>query len=738
MALWSAIDGPNDLFAQQAAASQVLLTAVDDTAYTFKDIPVDVDVLTNDLSSSGGAEVEKIILSILVQPLHGTATIDRNDTPADGNDDFIRYVPDPGYEGPDSLTYNAVDDSSPNDPDEAVVRIWMNRLPMASEDRIIVPPGVTTLIDVLENDTDPDGDSLIVEGIALQPGNGTAKDSLQAGQRVKVAYTPNPGYVGPDTLRYVLFDMKNGRDTTNVFITSNSVPVAQNDTTHTTPSTTVTVDVLQNDSDPDGHDIEVELVSQAPGHGSAEIAGNLIRYTPSAGFDGIDSFEYTVKDELDGRTTARVVIDVNTPPNAVDDSAEGFIDTTIDVMVLDNDSDPKGDPLVLEAIVMQPRHGSATIDQNGTPSDGTDDFIRYEPNAGFFGSDSLRYSIFDGRTGRDEAYVLIEVLADAVVQFINNGVNTGTVDIYAHDERVVNDLAFREATPYIAVPAGETVVEYTAGNALNNNSPLATTTVTLEPGVAYIIVGSGDISGGASDFAGQALSLHVRGNARTTASNNVFVELLFVHGAPDAPGLDIRQLDPNNSNLPSATLVDDLSYGSFDDYFQMVGLLANIDAASADGQTQFEAFRFDLRGLQGKTLTVVASGLLNPGDASSAFALIGFDANGNEIDVDLATSAEESDELPTEFALRGNYPNPFNPATTLLFDLPETASVSIEIIDLMGRSVMLLPAQVMKAGANQKVQVDASRLASGTYLYRVKAQTATDTLIETGRMMLVK
>jgi hypothetical protein len=90
-------------------------------------------------------------------------------------------------------------------------------------------------------------------------------------------------------------------------------------------------------------------------------------------------------------------------------------------------------------------------------------------------------------------------------------------------------------------------------------------------------------------------------------------------------------------------------------------------------------------------------------------------------------------ELPNEFALHGNYPNPFNPSTSISFDLPETADVEVHVIDMIGRQVMTLSATGLSAGSNRSVQLDASRLASGTYFYRVVARMQSKTAIETGR-----
>ena len=99
---------------------------------------------------------------------------------------------------------------------------------------------------------------------------------------------------------------------------------------------------------------------------------------------------------------------------------------------------------------------------------------------------------------------------------------------------------------------------------------------------------------------------------------------------------------------------------------------------------------------------------------------------------------EPNAAIPTEFALLGNYPNPFNPTTSIQFDLPQTADVTVEIVDMLGRRVMTLPSQTMQAGAKRTVQINASSLASGMYVYRIIAKGVSDTHIATGRMMLVK
>jgi len=104
----------------------------------------------------------------------------------------------------------------------------------------------------------------------------------------------------------------------------------------------------------------------------------------------------------------------------------------------------------------------------------------------------------------------------------------------------------------------------------------------------------------------------------------------------------------------------------------------------------------------------------------------------------LVTDTELEGSLPTEFVLQGNYPNPFNPTTTIQFDLPETADVTVQVLDLLGREVMALPSRTMEAGAGHSVQINASSLSSGIYLYRVIAHGATSTSMQVKTMTLLK
>ena len=105
----------------------------------------------------------------------------------------------------------------------------------------------------------------------------------------------------------------------------------------------------------------------------------------------------------------------------------------------------------------------------------------------------------------------------------------------------------------------------------------------------------------------------------------------------------------------------------------------------------------------------------------------------------LFTSVEgAATEIPTEFTLHGNYPNPFNPSTRIQFDLPERAQVTLQVLDLLGRKVVELPVMAFEAGANRTIELNAVNLSSGAYIYRVIAIGSERRYEKSGFMTLVK
>jgi parallel beta-helix repeat protein len=96
-------------------------------------------------------------------------------------------------------------------------------------------------------------------------------------------------------------------------------------------------------------------------------------------------------------------------------------------------------------------------------------------------------------------------------------------------------------------------------------------------------------------------------------------------------------------------------------------------------------------------------------------------------------STETEEIAPEEFELAQNYPNPFNPSTTIRYSLPEVSEVSLKVYDITGSEVIELVNGVQNAGSHE-VSFNASSLASGTYIYIIKAQD----FVQTKKMVLLK
>lgn len=174
---------------------------------------------------------------------------------------------------------------------------------------------------VLTNDVDPQNDVLTAELVS-----GPAHGVVTLNSDGSFVYTPDLDFVGADSFVYRCKDATYSSNdaTVNIYV-GNQAPIANPDSANTSENTPVTIDVLLNDSDPDGDPIHVVNVT-TPKNGTAVInADDTITYTPNATFSGTDSFDYTIDDGKGGTDTATVTITV--APNCMfcDDFEDGVL-----------------------------------------------------------------------------------------------------------------------------------------------------------------------------------------------------------------------------------------------------------------------------------------------------------------------------------------------------------------------------------------------------------------------------
>ncbi|HET9346164.1 MAG TPA: Ig-like domain-containing protein, partial [Candidatus Limnocylindrales bacterium] len=377
--------------------------AVDETASTPEDAPVSVDVLANDSDADGDAlHVESVS-----DPANGTATIDPSGT-------SVTYTPDADFVGLDSFTYVVADGNGGTD--EGFVQVAVtegNDPPVAVDDNATTAEDTPVSIPVLANDIDSDGPALFVASVGTAAHGTVAIDPSST----SVTYSPGADYNGPDSFTYVVDDGLGGTDTGTVSVTvtpTNDPPVAVDDSLTVAEDAGPTdVAVLANDTDVDGDPLSTTAVTDPP-NGTASInPDGTVAYTPDPGFNGPDSFGYTVSDGAGGSDTGSVsvtVTAVDDPPTAAPKTASTTSPNPVTITL--TGTDPDTCQLTFQVVDL-PDHGGvgSLVGQAcvaGSPNSDSATVV-YTPTAGYSGPDAFTYRVLDATGASAPATVSITV-----------------------------------------------------------------------------------------------------------------------------------------------------------------------------------------------------------------------------------------------------------------------------------------------------------------------------------------
>ena len=194
----------------------------------------------------------------------------------------------------------------------------VNLAPTAASDTAATSTEQAININVLANDSDPEGDTLTITAVS-NPSNGAASNS-----GTSVQYTPASGFSGTDGFSYTISDGNGHEATGQVSITVASVnqaPTAANDNVSTMQDQAVSIDVLANDSDPEGDTLTITTISN-PGNGIVSNSGSSLQYTPASNFSGLDSFSYTISDGNGHTVSANVSVTVEAAPTSPPPSSD--------------------------------------------------------------------------------------------------------------------------------------------------------------------------------------------------------------------------------------------------------------------------------------------------------------------------------------------------------------------------------------------------------------------------------
>jgi len=455
--------------------------AVNDTTTTYFETSVNFDISTNDVDSLGDTLTYNATPLVDVQ--NGSVSINTDGT--------VTYTPADDFTGTDSFKYE-VCDTVPS-PDKGCDTAWAfitvtHNPPVATNDFDTTESGVPTTLNILNNDSEPESQSLALTIGTSTTGGGT----ISTGGNGQITYTPPSNFVGEDSIEYIICDGQtpNKCDTAKVYFHVdtyvNNPPVAVVDSAVTELNEPIDIESISNDYDLDDDNLKL-LSAGTDGKNASTGAGGTItlygdgavEYCPSLGFVGIDSFLYIIEDEDGAQDTAWDFIIVsaklNDPPVANNDYMNAYWDpagsgsgvqTTVQPFVNDYDIDSTLDSSAYHSVnnipgvevITQPTR--TNIDITWTPSTG---LFTYETDASIVDGtlDSFQYKVCDQGTPLpalcDTAWVYVMMYNGNVAPVANLDRDTTYVnqDVFVNIKRNDSDPENASNNEYEIPVAGE-------------------------------------------------------------------------------------------------------------------------------------------------------------------------------------------------------------------------------------------------------------------------------------------
>ncbi|MGY8836782.1 MAG: Ig-like domain-containing protein [Enterobacterales bacterium] len=458
-------EGIND----RTASVTITVTPVNDAPIANADsVTMNEDgpaVLVNVLANDSDIDGDTLAITAATADIGSASVVDNK----------IQYTPVANKNGTAIISYTISDGSGGTATTNLTITILpINDTPIANADSATIDEDAAPiLINVLANDSDVDGDSLMISAVSADTGSVSVISN-------QIQYTPETNSNGLATVTYTVSDSSGGTSTTTLTITITSVndaPVTNADlATMAEDAAPILINVLANDSDVDGDSLTISAASADIG--SVSVVGNQIQYAPAADSNGLATVTYTVSDNNGGTNTATVTITitaVNDAPVANNDTATMAEDAApILINVLANDSDEDGDSLTISAASAD--IGSVSVVGNQ---------IQYTPAADSNGLATVTYTVSDNNGGTNTATVAITITAVNDAPIANNDTATMAenaapilINVLENDSDVDGDsLAISAASADIgSVSVVGNQIQYTPAP---NENGLATITYTV-------------------------------------------------------------------------------------------------------------------------------------------------------------------------------------------------------------------------------------------------------------------
>jgi hypothetical protein len=305
--------------------------------------------------------------------------------------------------------------------------------------------------------------------------------------------------------------------------------------------------------------------------------------------------------------------------------------------------------------------------------------------------------------------LLLNDTAVAKLQVIHNCADpaAAVVDVYANNNPLLPNFAFRTATGYVSLPAGVQLnIQVAPGTSSSAAEALATVPVTLENGKKYVAIAKGVLA--PASFAVNpnavptAFGLFLSDGMREVSTVTGETQFRVFHGATDAPTVDVL--------ANGGPLVDNATFNDLTNYISVPPANYNLAVTpGSDNNTVVASFNAPLSGLANQTSVVFASGFLSPSTNQNgeAFGLFAALADGTVVPFSNTTSALVKNSTSLEL-----FPNPANENISLI-NLPEGGNL-VQVLDLTGKVV------ISKEINNKIENLSLENLSKGAYFVRIQ------------------
>jgi chitodextrinase len=334
--------------------------------------------------SATDANSDPLTYALVSSPVHGALS---------GTAPNLTYTPTSTYTGPDSFTFKANDGITDSGPATiSITVLQVNQAPVATSQSVTTAEDTAKTITLAGTDVDNDPLSY---SIVTSPLHGTL-----TGTAPNLTYTPTANYNGPDSFTFRVNDgtVNSAAATVNITVTSvNDMPMATGQSVSVTEDTAKTITLAG--TDVEGSPLTYTVVA-APSHGALSGTAPNLTYTPTANYNGPDSFTFKVNDGTVDSSAAVVTItitNVNDAPIATSQSVAVIEDVSKAIVLAGTDGD--GNPLTYTVV---------TAPAKGTLS-GTAPNLTYAPSANYTGPDSFTFRVNDGTVNSSAATVTITV-----------------------------------------------------------------------------------------------------------------------------------------------------------------------------------------------------------------------------------------------------------------------------------------------------------------------------------------